>query len=153
MRPYRRERRFAGPLNLQAPHSEDTPASRLILQPSLPAARPQPYRRTLQLLQQLSRIILVNPILYQRLCHITNRPLHGLQVHQRRQRVLLAPAPLSVRLLLMFVAPGLRPSSPALCTAAHSCGTSGTADSSSTVLPVFGSVRRLGYWFSCLANC
>jgi hypothetical protein len=73
--------------------------------PSSPAAdRSQPYRRTLQLLQQLPCVILVNPILYQCLRHIPNLPLYRFQVHQRRQHVLRASASLNVRLLLMLVA-------------------------------------------------
>jgi hypothetical protein len=50
-------------------------------------------------------MILVNAALYQPLRHITDLPLYGLQIQQRRQRVLRAPAPLNVRLRLMLIAP------------------------------------------------
>src|SRR5579864_358820 len=66
--------------------------------------RPQPYRCSLQLLQQLPGIILVDSVFDQCLRHLPNLPLDGLQINQRRQRKLLAPAPLDIRLLLMFVA-------------------------------------------------
>jgi hypothetical protein len=65
---------------------------------------PQPDRRALQLLQQLPCIILVDAVLQQCLRHLPDRSLHDLQINQWRQRKLLAPAPLAVRLLLMLVA-------------------------------------------------
>jgi hypothetical protein len=56
-------------------------------------------------LQQLPRIILVNPVFQQRLHYIPNLPLYGFQIHQRRQRKLLSATALNIRLLLMLVAP------------------------------------------------
>src|SRR5579871_4228911 len=65
--------------------------------------RTQPYRCSLQLLQQLPGIILVDSVFDQCLRHLSNLPLYGLQINQRRQRKLLAPEPLDIRLLLMLV--------------------------------------------------
>lgn len=65
---------------------------------------PQHRRRTLQLLHQFPRIIRVNPVLPQRLRHIADGPLHGLQINQWRQRVLCAPPAFNIRLLLVLVA-------------------------------------------------
>jgi hypothetical protein len=80
-------------------------ASRSNLQISLAGRRrPQRDGRDLQLVQQLPCVILVNAVCQQRLRHIPNLPLYRFQVRQRRQRVLRAPAPLNVRLLLMLVA-------------------------------------------------
>ena len=111
------------------------PLDNFTVLPSSPAAdRSQPYRRTLQLLQQLPCVILVNSILYQCLRHIRQSravpfsgPPTAAAYIARACAAQCLPAPDAC-------STGLYPSSPVLCIAVHSCGTSGTADSSHTAL-------------------